>query len=75
MVSFEQDSDVFLLFNFSCCTDLPSLVLSRCDGGHVAQGGVLQISIEGFEILDFRVFFLGGGVGKFGKHFLGGLIN
>ena len=45
-----------------------------------AMWGVLQISIDGFEILDFRFFFSGGGggwggVGKFGKYFLGGLIN
>ena len=50
---------------FCCLTSLAvqicPLVLSRCDGGHVAQGGVLQISIDGFEILDFRFFFGGGG--------------
>ena len=65
---------------FCCLTSLAvqicPLVLSRCDGGHVAQGGILQISIDGFEILDFRFFFWGGGgVGKFGKYFLGGFIN
>ena len=45
-----------------------------------AMWGVLQISIDGFEILDFRFFFSGGGgarrgVGKFVKYFFGGLIN
>ena len=39
------------------------LVLSGYYGGHVAQGGVLQISIDGFQILDFRFFFFGGGWG------------
>ena len=50
---------------FCCLTSLAvqicTLVLSGCYGGYVAQGGVLQISIDGFEILDFRFFFSGGG--------------
>ena len=54
---------------FYCLTSLAvqicTLVLSGCYGGYVAQGGVLQISIDGFEILDFRFFFfLGGGGGR-----------
>ena len=64
---------------FCCLTSLAAqtctLVLSGCYGGYVAQGGVLQISIDGFEILDFRFFFLGGGGRKIWQVFLGGLIN
>ena len=61
---------IYQVMYFCCLASLAlhcPLVLSRCYGHHPAQGGggVLQISIDRFEILDSRFF---GGVGKFGKY-------
>ena len=78
MVSIKRDGDVFLLLNFSCCTDLHSgfkrMLWRLCREYSRFQLMGLKFWISGF-------FFRGGGggrgggVGKFGKYFLGGLIN
>ena len=77
MVSIKRDGDVFLLFNFSCCTDLHSgfkrMLWRLCGEYSRFQLMGLKFWISGF-------FFSGGGgarrgVGKFVKYFFGGLIN